>query len=161
LLATALAAQLGVGQPLLALAQTAPTPAPAPADTRTTVGQSANGTPVIDIAAPNSAGVSHNRFSRYDVGSGGLWSHNRTANAVSLMGGGTAANAHLTNGAASLILNEVVSPNPGSMLRGYQEILGAPAELVVANPWGISCDGCGFVNTPRVTLTTGAPTISA
>ncbi len=29
--------------------------------------------------------------------------------------------------------------------------------MIVANPYGISCNGCGFINTPRVTLTTGKP----
>ena len=46
------------------------------------------------------------------------------------------------------------------MLAGYQEIVGPQAELVIANPWGVTCNGCGFINTPRVTLTTGVPTIS-
>ena len=27
----------------------------------------------------------------------------------------------------------------------------------MANPYGITCDGCGFINTPRTTLTTGRP----
>ncbi len=37
-----------------------------------------------------------------------------------------------------------------------------PASLlavIVANPHGISCDGCGFINTPRVTLSTGKPVL--
>nr|WP_242550088.1 filamentous hemagglutinin N-terminal domain-containing protein [Pantoea agglomerans] len=28
---------------------------------------------------------------------------------------------------------------------------------MVANPYGITCNGCGFINTPNVTLTTGKP----
>ncbi len=31
--------------------------------------------------------------------------------------------------------------------------------MVVANPHGITCDGCGFINTPHATLTTGKPVI--
>ena len=82
-LALALAAQLGLGQPLVAIAQEAPLPAPRAVDGRTTVTESANGTPVVNISAPNAAGVSHNRFSSYDVGTGGLVLNNSAANAVS------------------------------------------------------------------------------
>jgi adhesin HecA-like repeat protein len=32
---------------------------------------------------------------------------------------------------------------------------------VVANPYGITCSGCGFINTDRVTLTTGMPNVAA
>jgi len=152
--------QLAFGTQIAAAQATAA--APAPADTRTTVTSSANGTPVVNIATPNSAGVSHNKFNTYDVAKGGLILNNSAANGVSLIGGGTTGNANLAGGqAASLILNEVVKANAGSMLAGYQEILGHSAELVIANPWGITCNGCGFVNTPRVTLTTGAPTLNA
>ncbi|HAH2708845.1 TPA: contact-dependent inhibition toxin CdiA, partial [Escherichia coli] len=31
----------------------------------------------------------------------------------------------------------------------------------VANPYGITCDGCGFINTPHATLTTGRPVMNA
>ena len=134
---------------------------PTPANGNTGIGASANGTPVVEIAAPNSAGVSHNLFTSYNVGSGGLILNNSSVNAVSLLGGGTAGNTNLAAGqSASLILNEVTAPNSGSLLAGYQEILGPSAELVIANPWGVTCNGCGFVNTPRVTLTTGTPTLS-
>ena len=29
----------------------------------------------------------------------------------------------------------------------------------MANPYGITCNGCGFINTPNVTLTTGKPMV--
>ncbi|MCL2162393.1 MAG: hemagglutinin repeat-containing protein, partial [Betaproteobacteria bacterium] len=37
----------------------------------------------------------------------------------------------------------------------YVEVAGSRAQVVIANPAGISCDGCGFINANRVTLTTG------
>ncbi|WP_230139445.1 DUF637 domain-containing protein, partial [Pseudomonas sp. Bi130] len=68
-------------------------------------------------------------------------------------------NPNLTNGiAAQTILNEVVGGSP-SQLRGYTEVAGQSARVIVANPYGISCNGCGFINTPRVTLTTGKPVL--
>ncbi len=146
--------------PSIGLAQAVPDPvlAPVPVKDASPIVGSANGTPVVNIAAPNAQGVSHNKFTSYDVDPSGLIINNSAVPAVSLIGGGTAANRNLAGGAAaSLIINEVIAANTGSRLLGYQEVLGPKAELVIANPWGITCNGCGFVNTPRVTLTTGTP----
>ncbi|WP_118791100.1 filamentous hemagglutinin N-terminal domain-containing protein, partial [Haemophilus haemolyticus] len=55
---------------------------------------------------------------------------------------------------AKVILNEVNSANP-SRLKGYVEVAGKKADVVIANPSGIQCDGCGVINAGRTTLTTG------
>ena len=39
------------------------------------------------------------------------------------------------------------------------EIAGSSASLLIANPNGITCQGCGFINTNNVTLATGLPQI--
>ncbi|HHF1629316.1 TPA: filamentous hemagglutinin N-terminal domain-containing protein, partial [Haemophilus influenzae] len=57
-------------------------------------------------------------------------------------------------GEAKVILNEVNSANP-SRLKGYVEVAGKKADVVIANPSGIQCDGCGVINAGRTTLTTG------
>ncbi|MBD7923456.1 two-partner secretion domain-containing protein [Xanthomonas bonasiae] len=120
----------------------------------------ANGVPVVDIVAPNARGVSHNRYSRFDVGSNGLILNNSANISKTELGGYIAGNDNLKNGgAATLILNEVTSS--ASRLQGYTEIAGARAQLVIANPNGISCDGCGFLNASRVTLATGAPQLGS
>ncbi|RBP65825.1 two-partner secretion domain-containing protein [Brenneria salicis] len=54
----------------------------------------------------------------------------------------------------------MVSPNR-STLAGYLEVGGKQASVMVANPYGITCDGCGFINTPQVTLTAGKPQFDA
>ncbi|MDR6675090.1 hemagglutinin repeat-containing protein [Xanthomonas sp. 1678] len=116
----------------------------------------ANGVPVVDIVAPNARGVSHNRYSRFDVGANGLILNNSGNISKTELGGYVAGNDNLKHsGAATLILNEVTSS--ASRLQGYTEIAGARAQLVIANPNGISCDGCGFLNASRVTLATGTP----
>ncbi|MBS1138053.1 MAG: filamentous hemagglutinin family outer membrane protein, partial [Proteobacteria bacterium] len=74
-----------------------------------------------------------------------------------LLGGAVGANASLAGRSASLILNEVTGGGGASLLNGILEVFGSPARVVVANPNGITCSGCGFVNTPRITLTTGVP----
>ncbi|TNF78470.1 filamentous hemagglutinin N-terminal domain-containing protein, partial [Pseudomonas sp. ICMP22404] len=60
--------------------------------------------------------------------------------------------------AATTILNEVNGGSP-SQLRGYTEVAGQSAHVIVANPYGITCNGCGFINTPQATLTTGKPVV--
>ncbi|WP_255423604.1 hemagglutinin repeat-containing protein [Xanthomonas sp. GW] len=120
----------------------------------------ANGVPVVDIVAPNARGVSHNRYSRFDVGANGLILNNSANISKTELGGYIAGNDNLKNsGAATLILNEVTSS--ASRLQGYTEIAGARAQLVIANPNGISCDGCGFLNASRVTLATGTPQLGS
>ncbi|MGO4102223.1 two-partner secretion domain-containing protein, partial [Pseudomonas sp. TAF7] len=94
------------------------------------------------------------------VGSQGVILNNVAAQTgATQLGGIIVGNPNLTNGiAAQTILNEVVGGSP-SRLRGYTEVAGQSARVIVANPYGISCNGCGFINTPRVTLTTGKPVL--
>ncbi|WP_434990774.1 hemagglutinin repeat-containing protein, partial [Xanthomonas melonis] len=141
-----------------AWAQVAPTANPG----GQTPGQqvAANGVPVVDIVAPNARGISHNRYGTFNVGPNGLILNNSAQISRTELGGYVAGNDNLQrSGAASLILNEVTSAS--SRLQGYTEIAGTRAQLVIANPNGISCDGCGFLNTSRVTLTTGTPNLGA
>lgn len=120
---------------------------------------SANGVPVVNINAANAAGVSHNQFTRYNVESKGLVLNNssfaKAVTSASQLAGQVLGNMNLAN-EAKLIVNEVVAPGR-STLAGYTEVLGTRADVVVANPYGITCAGCGFINSDRVTLTTGAP----
>lgn len=129
---------------------------PVAADNRTQVELTPNGVPLVDIARANAAGVSHNRYQRFDVDRQGLILNNSTEVQRSLLAATVRENANLQGQAATVILNEVVSANR-SQLNGYIEIHGRAAELVIANPYGITCNGCGFINTPRVTLSTGLP----
>ncbi len=128
-----------------------------PAGGGTTVGAAGNGVPVVNIAAPNAQGLSHNRFTDYNVGREGLILNNATgAVQQTQLGGYIVGNPGLNGRSANVILNEVTGGR-ASRLAGYTEIAGQAARLIVANPWGLTCDGCGFINTPRVTLTTGRP----
>ena len=116
----------------------------------------ANGVDLLQIAQPNSAGVSHNVFDTFHVQPDGLVVNNSRDVGISELGGLVVGNPQLQNGTADLILNEVVGSSR-SVLSGYTEIFGDRAEYILANPYGITCNGCGFINTPRVTLNTGTP----
>ncbi|WP_275760543.1 hemagglutinin repeat-containing protein [Ralstonia pseudosolanacearum] len=124
------------------------------------VGVAANGTPVVNINAPSAGGVSSNSFTNYNVGQAGVVLNNSGQNSQTQIAGWVQGNPFLGNNSARVILNQVTSGNP-SVLAGPTEIAGNQASLIVANPAGITCAGCSFIQAPRVTLTTGTPNFDA
>lgn len=126
----------------------------APGNQRPTIVQTANGLPQVNIQTPSAAGVSRNTYSQFDVQSNGAILNNSRTNTATQTGGWIQGNPWLVGGAARVILNEVNSSNP-SQLRGYVEVAGQKAEVIIANPAGIQVNGGGFINADRVTLTTG------
>ncbi|WP_260961240.1 two-partner secretion domain-containing protein [Pseudomonas citri] len=126
----------------------------APAGQRPMVIESANGTPQVNIRAPSAGGVSRNTYNQFDVDGRGVILNNGATDSQTRLGGWVQGNPLLNNGSARVILNEVNASNP-SQLRGYVEVAGQRAEVVIANPSGITCNGCGFINADRATLSTG------
>ncbi|VUT13473.1 DUF637 domain-containing protein [Klebsiella pasteurii] len=113
--------------------------------------------PVVNIATPNAAGISHNTYQDFNVGTPGAVLNNATQGGKTQLGVTIDnGNARLKGKPAELIINEVTSGNR-SELKGRLEVFGNKAGVMIANPNGITCDGCGFINTPSVTLTTGKP----
>lgn len=106
--------------------------------TEVTIG--ADGRVTIGIAPAGRNGISHNRYERFNVPSVGVDLDNRDA-------------------AARTVLNEVTGTGR-SMIEGEVTVLGQKAHVIIANPNGIVIDGGRFVNTGRVALTTGKPSIS-
>ena len=126
--------------------------------TITTLDKARNDVPIVNISNPNNKGLSHNKFIHYNVGEKGLILNNSKADNINTqLGGYIYGNANLQN-EANVILNEVTSTNK-SYINGYTEIAGQRADIVIANPNGLSINGAGFINTNNVTLTTGKPNI--
>ncbi|AAM87127.1 contact-dependent inhibition toxin CdiA [Yersinia pestis] len=126
----------------------------APGNQQPTIISSANGTPQVNIQTPSSGGVSRNAYRQFDVDNRGVILNNGRGVNQTQIAGLVDGNPWLARGEASVILNEVNSRDP-SQLNGYIEVAGRKAQVVIANPAGITCEGCGFINANRATLTTG------
>lgn len=126
----------------------------AAAGLRPDVTETQGGIPQVNIQAPSAGGVSRNVYSEFNIDGRGVILNNSHSDTYTSIGGNVTGNAALANGGASIILNEVNSRDP-SQLNGMIEVAGQRAEVVIANPSGITCNGCGFINASRGTLTTG------
>lgn len=117
--------------------------------------------PVVDIAASNAAGLSHNKAGSFNVGKEGLVFNNNAGKAPvdTALAGKVNVNANLAGNAAKTILQEVTGTGATS-LNGFMEIAGSKANLIIANPNGINVNGAGFINVDRAVLTTGRPNIN-
>ncbi len=139
-----------------ALAQTVTVDTNAATTTQPDIINTDNGTPIVNITQPNAAGISHNVYSNFNVGPKGLILNNSTANTQTELAGEIQGNSNLNNQSAALILNEVTGSG-SSNLTGDIEVAGQEAYVVLANPNGITCKGCGFRNVPQATLTIERP----
>ncbi len=106
--------------------------------------QTPNGLPQININTPSAAGVSQNTYSQFDVPRGGAILNNASAMTQTQQAGMINGNPNLGPGqSARIILNQVNSTAP-SQLRGFLEVAGSRAEVIVANGSGIVVDGGGY-----------------
>ncbi|MCW9733586.1 hemagglutinin repeat-containing protein [Avibacterium sp. 20-15] len=130
----------------------------APKNQQPIVLQTANGLPQVNIQTPNSKGLSHNKYQDFNVDKKGAILNNSHKATQTQQAGLIQGNPYLARGEAKVILNEITSTNP-SELKGYLEVAGKKAEVIIANPNGLHCDGCGTINATRSTMTTGKPII--
>lgn len=118
-----------------------------------------NGPTIVHINKASDKGVSHNIYSKFDVDNKGVILNNSKDNTNTQLGGVINGNLNLANGTAKVIINEVNSNN-ATTLNGMVEVAGEKAKVIVANPSGITCNSCGFINTESTTLTTGKPIVA-
>lgn len=126
----------------------------APHERQATVGQAGNGITLVNVAGPSASGVSRNDYTNFNVPQNGVILNNSYQMSNTKLGGYVPGNANMMRGSANVIVNEVISHNPTDM-KGFIEVAGRKASVVVANPNGITVDGGGFINTDRAVLTTG------
>ena len=112
-----------------------------------------NETLIINITNPDRKGVSINEYSRFNTPTTGTILNNSNKNIDTKIAGQIDANYRLTK-EASLIINKVNSAEKSS-LKGNLEVAGSRADVVIANPNGISVDGLNMINSRSLTLTTG------
>ncbi|WP_321818832.1 MULTISPECIES: filamentous hemagglutinin N-terminal domain-containing protein, partial [unclassified Paraburkholderia] len=103
--------------------------------TNTSVTTTASGHSTVSIA-PAVGGVSNNTYSSFNVSSAGVDLDNTAAN-------------------ARTIVNQVTSTSP-SLIEGTINVLGSRANVILANPNGITVNGGSFLNAGHVVLTTGS-----
>jgi filamentous hemagglutinin family protein len=113
------------------------------------LGSTAPEYPLINIQTPNADGLSHNKYTQFDVNEGKVAFNNRVAYV-------TEGNPNLQGQSAHVILNEINSSS-SSKLNGQINIFGNSAHIIFANLSGIDCNGCEFINAHQVTLTSGTP----
>ncbi|WP_080493941.1 hemagglutinin repeat-containing protein [Burkholderia ubonensis] len=123
--------------------------------------QTPNGVPQVNINKPSGAGVSLNTYNQFDVQKNGAILNNSPTIVNTQQAGYINGNPNLSAGQAARIIVNQVNSTAASQIKGYVEIAGSRAEIVLANPAGIVVDGGGFINTSRAVLTTGVPQFGA
>ncbi|EAW9117776.1 filamentous hemagglutinin N-terminal domain-containing protein [Salmonella enterica] len=126
----------------------------APGHQQPDIMSTANGLPQVNIQTPSAGGVSLNKYTQFDVDNRGVILNNARKPVQTQLGGWVTGNPYLVRGEARVIVNEVNARQP-SQLNGYVEVAGKRARVVIASPAGITCNGCGFINANKATLTTG------
>ncbi|WP_297115947.1 hemagglutinin repeat-containing protein [uncultured Enterobacter sp.] len=117
------------------------------------MGQTANGTPMVNIANPNAKGASLNKFTQFDVDKQGMVFNNSKNDGVTKIGGYAIKNAQLQQ-EASAIISEVTGAR-ASYINGTMEVFGKKADVIIANQNGISVNGATTINANSLTLSTG------
>ena len=120
------------------------------------VEETANGIPLVNITAPSSGGVSRNEYETFNVPDKGAILNNSYTLSKTELAGYVQGNNNMAERPAKIIVNEVTGAGSTSM-DGFLEVAGNRADVVIANPNGITVNGGGFIHTGKAFLTTGKP----
>ena len=120
------------------------------------VEETANGISLVNITAPSSGGVSRNEYETFNVPDKGAILNNSYTLSKTELAGYVQGNNNMAERPAKIIVNEVTGAGSTSM-DGFLEVAGNRADVVIANPNGITVNGGGFINTGKAFLTTGKP----
>lgn len=103
--------------------------------TATSISLAPSGQITVGIAPADTVSISHNTYSSFSVPSTGVNLDNSSVN-------------------ARTIVNEVTSANL-TTINGPLTVIGPKADVIIANPNGITVNGGRFINTGNVALSTG------
>ena len=120
------------------------------------VEETANGISLVNITAPSSGGVSRNEYETFNVPDKGAILNNSYTLSKTELAGYVQGNNNMAERPAKIIVNEVTGTGSTSM-DGFLEVAGNRADVVIANPNGITVNGGGFIHTGKAFLTTGKP----
>lgn len=126
--------------------------------TNNTTDRALNNTPIVNIATPNSHGVSLNSWSEYNVSSENQILNNHKGSSVdTILAGQIYGNPNFNKSGvneASIIINQVTG-NGLSNISGATEIAGKKANLIIANGNGIRIAGAFYINTSNLSFVSG------
>lgn len=112
----------------------------APGNRQPLVQETANGIPLVNISAPTAGGVSRNDYERFNIPTKGAILNNSYTLSKTELAGYVQGNANMAQGPAKIIVNQVTSGNPTTM-NGFLEVAGHKADVIIANPNGITVNG--------------------
>ena len=132
--------------------------------TNTITDRAPNNTPIVNIAAPSSGGVSLNNFSNYNVtNENQILNNYKGATVNTRLAGQIYGNPNFNPSGvneAITIVNQVTGNNRTS-LAGATEVAGRRANVVIANGNGIDVAGASYINTSNLSLVTGSVNMQA
>lgn len=130
-----------------------------PGSTTTVITSDSTGITYVNIAAANN-GISHNKYTDFNVNKPGMVFNNSTTDGISVLGKEMQGNKNLAiSGSAHVILNEVQGISRTD-LNGPMEVFGQKAGVVIVNPNGITVNGSATINMKNLTLSTGITSIN-
>ncbi len=126
----------------------------APIEQQAIILPTSSGAIQVNMRTPTAAGVSVSQFSRFDVDDKGVILANNRKDIDTQLAGKISANPYMVRGEADVLVNQVNSSDP-SRLNGVVEVAGKKADVIIANPSGISVNGGSFLNANKTVLSTG------
>ncbi|WGE89975.1 filamentous hemagglutinin N-terminal domain-containing protein [Actinobacillus arthritidis] len=107
---------------------------------------------VIDIAKPDSDGISDNRFEKLNIPNSAVFNNSLHKDKSTIVGE-LDKNRYFKEDATKAILNQVTGKDM-STIQGGLEVFGEKADLIIVNPNGVTLNGVKTFNSDRFVVST-------